>query len=760
MNLLLAALTTVTLGAPPEVLVVQGQLNTDAGVAVDGGYGMKVTLYDGKDAVGGLWTKELASVPVINGIFRLNLDGISAALLTDTDPWFGVQVGAEPELPRQRLKSVPFALVASVATALACSGCITQDMLDAGLLDELGGTDYTDDLAIAAVKNSGQFLLVGDASLYNDGMAVQAVVDSGLFFTKGDLNSAIPAELLPADGLDEVSGNLISTTFTDEFVSQDTPVDIKDQFPPGIQSTITVPNVGIAQSFEVDVTLSGHSDVSELKITLFAPSGDPFVLFEGTNAGATGLDLTFPTPAVPVTGDLTQFVDTNIVGDWHLEVVDNQFDTNTIDGALDTWRIRITTLSNQKLHVLGDLYADEHQIKALAPPTEPGDATNKAYVDASFKDRVHTLAPAALGPGEEAILVHGAGTEMIFTTAWFKAPNSGLWSQTGAAVAGEDLGGGANGTFNPQSNTTLSGGSYEYSSVNIPAGVTVTVTGPDALIIRSQGTITIAGTLDLAGKAGHTVTSTENSAGGAGGGGGGAKGGLCNYSGGSAQPGSGPGGGGKGINGGYGGGGGGAGHASKGSPGTNGANGEQPGQGGDAYNSLDAGSIAAGSGGGAGAYGSATNSAGGGGGGGGGAVKLVAPEIAVTGAITAAGGAGGSVKNSRDGGAGGGGSGGSIWLVGGVVNAVGGTINATGGIGGNTNDSGSDGGVGGNGSPGRVRIDAFTINGSSNPIFFTGTETTGINRNPLRVYQPDNNSVAVQNNSFVPLDVRLLVIVP
>lgn len=62
----------------------------------------------------------------------------------------------------------------------------------------------------------------------------------------------------------------------------------------------------------------------------------------------------------------------------------------------------------------------------------------------------------------------------------------------GLATAGDQLtladaavyGSGADGAFAPTADTTLAGATYQFTNVTIPAGVTVTVTGTEALVIR------------------------------------------------------------------------------------------------------------------------------------------------------------------------------------------------------------------------------------------------------------------------------------
>lgn len=83
---------------------------------------------------------------------------------------------------------------------------------------------------------------------------------------------------------------------------------------------------------------------------------------------------------------------------------------------------------------------------------------------------------------------------------------------------------GADGAFTPSSSRTLSSGLYRFSSLNIPAGVTVTPSGT-YLVILVNGVANIEGTLSASGKgsAGGTydfIAKSGGVAGGAGGGGG------------------------------------------------------------------------------------------------------------------------------------------------------------------------------------------------------------------------------------------------
>ena len=75
---------------------------------------------------------------------------------------------------------------------------------------------------------------------------------------------------------------------------------------------------------------------------------------------------------------------------------------------------------------------------------------------------------------------------------------------------------GADGVFDPASNVVLPSGVYNYRSIRVRAGVTVTTSGDGALDLRSQGDIDIAGTIDLSGGRGGDGTLCNGAASGGG----------------------------------------------------------------------------------------------------------------------------------------------------------------------------------------------------------------------------------------------------
>jgi hypothetical protein len=302
---------------------------------------------------------------------------------------------------------------------------------------------------------------------------------------------------------------------------------------------------------------------------------------------------------------------------------------------------------------------------------------------------------------------------------------------------------GADGAFNPTVNTQLTlapSGIFNFTTINIPAGVTVTFAKNATntpVVMLATGDVTIAGTINLNASDGAPIGGNiaDDGLPGIGGPGGfaGGRGGAPGTPPSSGGDGLGPGGGGGGYviagsfpSGYYGGS---AGYATAG-PGQASGN---PGAAGAAYGSQQLLPLIGGSGGGGGAGGSSF--AGSGGGGGGGAILIASSgTINVTNtssAIVAQGAAGGQNPGASGSGFGGGcGSGGGIRLIGTAI-AGNGRVFA---------DSTSQQGGScpfGLGSAGFIRMEAenFTYNGSANPgysfaapgpVFITGSPTVAI----------------------------------
>lgn len=317
---------------------------------------------------------------------------------------------------------------------------------------------------------------------------------------------------------------------------------------------------------------------------------------------------------------------------------------------------------------------------------------------------------------------------------------AGLLALAPAAHAYDSGSTGADGAFSPTVNTELQlppSGVFNFTSVNIPTGVTVTFkknATNTPVVILASGNVTVAGTINVSGSnAANTGAAGDGNIGddglpgvaGIGGYEGGNGGATANS--GQAGNGLGPGGGRGAKRGSYafGGGGGGFGSSGANNPsfswGYSESNYGNVGYGGPAYGSSLLLPLIGGSGGGGGAGG--TVFAGSGGGGGGGAILIASSgTVTVSGSLLANGGGSGSSAGDGAGGTGGGGSGGAIRIVATTITGNG-TISAAGGGASSTSATSH---YGGNGSSGRIRLEAetFTRTAASSPTHSFGTPSS------------------------------------
>jgi hypothetical protein len=108
----------------PDDMIVHGKLTSEAGTAVDGTYALVLALYGASSSGVSLETAAV-EVDVTDGVFSASLPIATAAAASDS-LWLGITLAGEPEMPRVPLASVPFA---RAAARLACSGCVTAEML-------------------------------------------------------------------------------------------------------------------------------------------------------------------------------------------------------------------------------------------------------------------------------------------------------------------------------------------------------------------------------------------------------------------------------------------------------------------------------------------------------------------------------------------------------------------------------------------------------------------------------------------------------
>ncbi len=150
-SLIVAAMTLVFTGsveAIPELINYQGYLTDDGGNPVaDGDYQLTFRIYD--QEVGGvpLWTEGYPAVSVSGGLFNVVLGGVTPLTIAfDVDYWLGVQIAAEPEMPRIRLTSVGYSYRAEEAEyALAASNAFHAVYADsAGAIGPVVHADTSD----------------------------------------------------------------------------------------------------------------------------------------------------------------------------------------------------------------------------------------------------------------------------------------------------------------------------------------------------------------------------------------------------------------------------------------------------------------------------------------------------------------------------------------------------------------------------------------------------------------------------------------
>ena len=373
----------------PTTLAIDGAVTSvSGGPAADGVYPVTFSLFKAEAGGQAIWTEPVAAITVKAGGFHGVLGvqvPVKPEILVD-GAWLEVKIEPDPALPRVALRSVAYALRASRADALDCSGCIGAAQLDAAVLQpfaksaslakvsssgnyaDLLGTPKLADVAttgsygdlngtpkFAAVAASGAYAdLTGAPTLAKlgtscgSGLVIKGLKVDGSY----ECVVAMDPSALPPDGLDEISNKLLTNQFV-EVAASSGPVDLLDNVPGGTTATIDVPDLGLAQKLTVTVDLV-NSDLSTLKVTLLDPAGAAYVLWDKTAPG-TELKKTFADPDKLVSGDLALWNGKNPKGKWKLVVVDSAFLNNTVDGKLNSWSVNVATLSSKKVAANGTL---------------------------------------------------------------------------------------------------------------------------------------------------------------------------------------------------------------------------------------------------------------------------------------------------------------------------------------------------------------------------------------------------------------------
>ncbi len=353
---------------------------------------------------GGLFSHVLGSTKAI--------DVATTAALGAT-PFLAMKIDSDAELPRKPVSSVLFSVRAAVAESVDCSGCIAASALDPNVLkaypkatdlspvaksgkysDLVGGPDlspYALLSKLAAVASSGKYAdLVGAPVLANVALSgkyadlagapvLAKIATSGSYADLGNVPvhakvgdkcgtglvlqgikadgsyDCVPAfdpANLPADVLDEVSNNMLTTQFNDLHPSITTPINIPDHVDSGVKDTIVVPDLGISQGISITVDLT-NSDISTITLLLVAPDGSKFTLYDKSGKKGDPLKATFTTTTTLPAGDLKTLTGKNPKGTWTLTVVDSGFLNNLLDGKLNSWSVGVKNLSSSKVAANG-----------------------------------------------------------------------------------------------------------------------------------------------------------------------------------------------------------------------------------------------------------------------------------------------------------------------------------------------------------------------------------------------------------------------
>ncbi len=360
--LLLTLAAPTVMASTPSLLGVTGAVTSSGGAAPDGAYDLTFSLY--KDQIGGtaLWSEGPLTVGVKSGMFSVNL-GVTKALppaVMATAQWVGVAVAQEAEMPRKQLTSVPFALRSLVTETVDCTGCIGLKQLSPDVTNAFAlATDlglYAKVATLADVASTGNFgdlkgvpVLPQVGKSCGTGLVMKGILANGSYECA---TSAIAAAGLPADGLDEVSNGVLSTQFTDAFPGA-TDKPIPDGLGAGVTDTITIPTTGNVQ--KLWIAFSGtNSDMSKLKIDLYAP-GKPvaYTLYDGGKTG-TSLAVNFNTDLGLVSGDLNgDWLGKDLKGTWSLVVKDIADNLPATDDGKFTWSLKIQTNANNKVAING-----------------------------------------------------------------------------------------------------------------------------------------------------------------------------------------------------------------------------------------------------------------------------------------------------------------------------------------------------------------------------------------------------------------------
>ena len=394
------------MAATPNTLLIEGVLlSSGGGAAADGKYALTFSIYNVQVGGSAAWTEGEATVVVQGGHFVHTLGNakpLTPALFSQlAKAWLGIKIGADPEQPRQAMHAVAYAVLASAAAELACSGCIKTAHLATGSVSadrvafayagsktKGGPADIAIDLQCTGCVSVTELKIDQDLDLGGNALKAKAVsastmsattfqgdgskltgikIPSGTCKVAGEVVKginpdgtlqcvkALDPSALPPDGIDEISNFLIHNQFQNtDCIAKAVP--IKDNNPIGAPAELTFGDYGLAQKLDVQITVN-NSDMKTVTIKLWDPNNVEYLLWDKSGPGKT-LAGVWPSKNKELKGDLSTWVNKNPKGKWRLQAIDGAFLNNGEDGAVVKFCVSIQTLSNKKIRVGGNLIVD------------------------------------------------------------------------------------------------------------------------------------------------------------------------------------------------------------------------------------------------------------------------------------------------------------------------------------------------------------------------------------------------------------------
>ena len=192
----LAALTLLTTAAcadaVPQLVNYQGKVYQPSGAAVpDGAYKVAFSIYDVPTGGTAIWTETYDALQVKGSAFHVllgSINPIGASIFGSAERFLGVKLATDPELsPRQKIASVPYALVAEKAATAgtATTATTATEASHAAAADTALLAQTVPDGAISADKLSDAS--VGTAKIADGAVTVSKLIGIKLLGCTGAL---------------------------------------------------------------------------------------------------------------------------------------------------------------------------------------------------------------------------------------------------------------------------------------------------------------------------------------------------------------------------------------------------------------------------------------------------------------------------------------------------------------------------------------------------------------------------------------------